>query len=211
MAKFSLYNLEYTIIDFETTGLDPQAGAEIVEIGALRIRGDKLTGDTFQTLINIEKPMPKSASAVHGITDKDLKGKPTLEKVWPEFLSFIGNRMLIAHNAEFDLGFVKKAIERFPHQSLTNHCIDTLQVSRQLFSYEKGHSLDAISKRFGLRYTGTDRHRSMGDCHLTAQVFSEFLKVLKRRKADTLHHIRDCIFYPPKVTRLIAQENLKLF
>ena len=115
----------------------------------------------------------------------------------------------MAHNAAFDLGFVKKNLERFPTLTLTSPCIDTLQLSKQLFSYETGHSLDAIVKRFGIRMT-EKRHRSIGDCNLTAKIFSEFLNILKRRTGATLHDIRNCILKPPKAMLKHSQESLTL-
>lgn len=213
MAKVSLYQLEYVVFDFETTGLSPHEGDEIIEIGALKLRGCEPTGETFQTLIHIQKPIPKQATSVHGISDKDLIGKPSLREIFPDFIRFIGNKMLIAHNATFDLEFVKKGLERFPQTSFNNHCIDTLQVSKQIFSYEKGHSLDAIANRFGIHTKIDDtqnRHRSLGDCHLTARIFSEFLKTLKRRNMATLQDIRNCILHPPKISQFHQQESLNL-
>ena len=209
MAKVSLYDLDYVIFDFETTGLDPNKDDEIIEVGALKLKGGEATGEVFHSLIHIQKPIPKKASQIHGITDKDLQGQPTIEEIFPKFINFIGNRILIAHNASFDLEFVKKNLKRFPNIAFTNPCIDTLELSRQLFSYEKTHNLDAIANRFGIQI-GTDRHRSLEDCQLTAQIFSEFLKTLRRQRNATLHHIRSCVLYPPKPKLSYAQESLRL-
>ena len=145
------------------------------------MKGSEPTGEVFETLVRPSKKIPLKVSQVHGITDKDVENKPTIEEIFPKFMSFIGNKILVAHNAEFDLSFIKKYLKRFTQFPFNNSCIDTLQLSRQLYSYEKGHSLSAIASRFEIRKK-VDRHRSLGDCYLTAEIFSEMLKTLKRRK-----------------------------
>ncbi|MBI3018488.1 MAG: 3'-5' exonuclease [Deltaproteobacteria bacterium] len=209
MSKASLFDLEYVIFDFETTGLEADKDDEIIEIGAIKLKGAELTGETFSSLINIQRKIPEKVKTIHGIQDEDIKDKPTIEEIFPKFLNFLGNKILIAHNAEFDLGFLKKNLRRFPSFSFPNYCIDTLQLSRQFFSYEKGHSLNAIASRFEIP-TDKDRHRSLGDCHLTAKIFSEFLKALKRRKCATLAAIKSCIFPPPKMVTSLQPQELTL-
>ncbi len=209
MAKVSLYELEYIIFDFETTGLNPDEGAEIIEIGAIKLRGTEPTGETFHSLINIQKKIPEQAKAINGISDKDLEGQPTIEEIFPKFIRFIGAKILIAHNAGFDLDFITENLKRFPQLSFTNFCIDTLQLSRSLFSYEKSHNLDAIAQRFGI-IPEKSRHRSLGDCTITAKIFIEFLKILKRKNSATLHHIRASILHPPKLNYEMPMESLSL-
>ncbi|MBI4040926.1 MAG: 3'-5' exonuclease [Deltaproteobacteria bacterium] len=210
MAKISLYELEYVVFDFETTGLDAYQHDDIIEIGALKLRGPHPTGEIFHTLIDIGRKIPPQATQVHGITTQDLKGQPTIETVFPKFLEFIGPKMLIAHNAEFDLSFIHKNLMRFPELPFHNYCLDTLSLSKQLFSYEKKHNLDAIVQRFEIRKEN-DRHRSVGDCMLTAKIFSEFLETLKRKKLATLEHIRGCMIPPPRVHPRRDTESLSLF
>ncbi len=197
MSRVSLFDLEYVIFDFETTGLKPDQGDDILEIGGVRLKGGSPTGETFNTLVNIKRKIPKQVKAINGISDKDIQGQPTIDELFPKFLNFIGNRILIAHNASFDLGFVKKYLIQFPHLIFNNMCIDTLELSRQLFSYEKSHNLTAIVNRLEIP-VDDQRHRSLGDCLLTAKVFSHFLETLQRRKSATLHHIKSCILPPPK-------------
>lgn len=209
MSKVSLYDLDYIIFDFETTGLHPEEGDEIIEIGAMKLRGGEPTGETFHSLINIQKKIPESAKAVNGITDKDLEGQPTIQEVFPKFIRFIGSKILIAHNAPFDIGFIKKNLQRFPRLLFTNTCIDTLELSRWLFSYEKSHNLDAIAGRFGIK-PQQSRHRSLGDCFVTAKIFIEFLKILKRKNSATLHQIRTTILPPPKIHLTLPTESLNL-
>ncbi len=214
MVKVSLFDLEYIVFDLETTGLSPHQGAEIIEIGALKLRGGEPTGETFQTLVHIAKPIPKQASLINGILDQDLMGQPPIDVVFPKFLDFIGHRILIAHNASFDLEFIKKNLERFPFVHFLNFCIDTVELSKLLFSYEKGHNLDAIANRFAIKNFETEakgRHRSLGDCTITSKIFGEFLKILKQRNMATLHDIRDCILNPPKKNLSHQQESLNLF
>lgn len=126
MAKVSLFEIEYVIFDFETTGLDPNRGDDILEIGAIKVRGSEPTGATFQTLIDIQRPIPRQSTLIHGIEDKHIQGQPTIEEAFPKFMDFVGNHMLIAHNAPFDLAFIKKNLRRFPSIPFNNHCLDTL-------------------------------------------------------------------------------------
>ena len=205
MSKVSLYDLEYVIFDFETTGLYANQNDDILEIGAIKMKGDQPTGDIFSTLVNIQRKIPKAATAVNGITNQDIKDQPTIEEVFPKFIHFIGNKVLLAHNAEFDLSFIERYLKRFPRVSLNNPCLDTLQLSRMLYPYEKKHNLDAIAARFEIRQQLDTRHRSVGDCLLTAKIFGEFLKTLKRRRAATLAHVKACLFTAPKIQQPQAQ------
>ncbi|MBI2646375.1 MAG: 3'-5' exonuclease [Deltaproteobacteria bacterium] len=113
MSKASLFDLEYVIFDFETTGLDADKDDEILEIGAIRLKGTEPTGEVFSSLVNIQKKIPEKVKAIHGIQDKELEGKPPIEEIFPKFLNFLGNKILIAHNAEFDLSFLKKNLSSF--------------------------------------------------------------------------------------------------
>ena len=202
MSRVSLFDLEYVIFDFETTGLDPNKGDDILEMGAVHLKGSTPTGEVFETLVNIGRKIPEEVKAIHGITDKEIQGKPTIDEAFPKFINFIGNKILIAHNAEFDLGFIRKYLKRFPSVLFNNICIDTRQLSKLLFSYEKSHSLNSIINRLDIAQD-VNRHRSLGDCLLTAKVFSHFLDTLKRRKSATFHHIKSCVLMPPKIRSVV--------
>ena len=94
------------LFDTETTGLDPATGDRVIEIAALELVGDLPTGNSYHTLLDPERDVPEEASRVHGFTRADLEGKPKFAEVVDDFLAFVGDDALIAHNARFDFGFL---------------------------------------------------------------------------------------------------------
>lgn len=119
------------MLDLETTGLSPFKGDRVIEIGALAIeRGEVLR--TFHTLVNVRKKIPWRASKVHGITDDMLIGQPSPENVYPAFFEFISDSLLVAHNARFDLSFLRYEFGRFG-MSFANRSACTLQLARRRF------------------------------------------------------------------------------
>ena len=160
--------MDYVVFDLETTGLSPERDA-IVEIGAIRVRGGQvLEEETFHSLVNPLRPIPFYVSKVHGLFDKHVRNAPTLGQVLPQFLEWVGNSPVVAHNANFDVGFIRVGAEKHglewdPIQ------LCTVQLSRRAFPGVKGHKLDDLAGRFGLSFI--ERHRSMGDVRVTAQAF----------------------------------------
>ena len=167
--------MDYVVFDLETTGLSPERDA-IVEIGALRVRGGVvLEEESFHSLVNPLRPIPFYVSRVHGLFDKHVRDAPTLEQVLPRFLEWVGESPVVAHNASFDVGFIragalKHGLEWNPVQ------LCTVQLSRRAFPGVRGHKLDDLASRFDLRFT--ERHRSMGDVRVTAQAFVQLSQKL---------------------------------
>ena len=106
--------MRYIVLDTETTGLDPDDGHKIIEIGCIEIFNRNITENTFHKYINPEREIDIEASKVHGLTYNNLKDKPVFEDIYEEFISYIGDAPLIIHNAPFDVGFLKRV--------LTNEC-----------------------------------------------------------------------------------------
>lgn len=163
------------LFDTETTGLDPATGDRVIEIAALELVGDLPTGKSFRVLIDPERDVPEEASRVHGFTAADLQGKPKFAEVVDEFLSFIGDDQLIAHNARFDFGFLNAELKRAGRKPLDlGRMVDTLDMARERFP-GMPNSLDALCRRFGIDLSARTTHNALLDCKLLADVYVELM------------------------------------
>ena len=162
---------EYVVFDFETTGLSPWAGDEVIEIGAMKIFGNDIDEvNYFHTLVNPKRLIPEDATRINGISNEMVANAPCLDEVFPKFLEFCGDAWLVAQNAKFDMSFMMKYLM---HYKLSKHfeVYDTLICSRRCFPNENSHNLDLICQRLGLAICKEERHRSLGDVKLTAKAF----------------------------------------
>lgn len=163
------------LFDTETTGLDPATGDRVIEIAALELVSDLPTGRSFRVLIDPERDVPEEASRVHGFTAADLEGKPKFAEVVDEFLSFIGDDQLIAHNARFDFGFLNAELKRAGRKPLDmSRMVDTLDMARERFP-GMPNSLDALCRRFGIDLSARTTHNALLDCKLLADVYVELM------------------------------------
>ena len=187
----TLRSLDFTVFDTETTGLRPSQGDELISIGAVGVHGGEVTESrSFDEFINPGMDIPKASIRIHGITDDVVAGKPGANSVVPRFRVFVGDTVLVAHNAAFDLTFLKlKEAEtgaRFDHVVL-----DTLLISVFLDRDTDDHSLETIAKRHGV--TIENRHSALGDAVATARIFAAMLERLEARGVSTLDQlIRAC-------------------
>lgn len=164
------------VLDTETTGLKPEDGHRIVEIGCVELIDKKETGVTYQLYLNPDRESDPEALKVHGLTTEFLKDKPRFSDKVDEFLKFIEGAELIIHNAKFDIKFLTAELDRANRGSLWNHIknvIDTLELDKRLFSEERKHSLDAICTRFNISLEGRDLHGALIDTALLAKVYIE--------------------------------------
>lgn len=168
----ALADITFVVFDLETTGDAPAVGA-ITEIGAVRLHGGRVTGE-FQTLVNPGRPIQPFVVGLTGITDAMLRGAPTLDEALRDFLEFCGDAVLVAHNAQFDLGHLSAVHHMFHGAPLQRPAICTLKLARQLLPDLPHRNLDAVSAELGLG--GADRHRALGDARITADVLSIFLE-----------------------------------
>jgi DNA polymerase III subunit epsilon len=184
-----LSELSYTVFDTETTGLNPSQGDEIIQIGATRIlNGKLLRAESFEQLVDPERPLAAESAKIHGITSEMLRGQPTIDKVLPAFHAFSADTVLIAHNAAFDMRFLQLKEEqtglRFDHP-----VIDTLLLSAVVHPNQESHRLEAIAERLGLTIVG--RHTALGDAIVTAEVFLKLIPLLAEKGIRTLRDARE--------------------
>ena len=163
------------ILDTETTGLRPDDGHRVVEIGCIELVNYVPTGRVYHAYINPERPMPPEAFAVHGLSDDFLRDKPLFSTVAEEFLEFVADSPMIAHNARFDMGFVNAELTRIKRNALTPpRVIDTADMARRKFPGSPA-SLDALCKRFNIDNSSRTKHGALLDAELLAEVYIELI------------------------------------
>lgn len=168
---------DYTAIDLETTGLDP-ANEKIIELGAVRVRSGKPVS-TYSQLVNPSMPVPPQVRRLTGITDSDLADKPTIDKVLPDFLDFIGLDALVGHNIQrFDVPFLLRAAIGTDRHLPLSAIVDTLPLSQQLLPDLPDHKLVTLVRQAGIGES--EAHRACDDARQTAQVY-EALKAYAKK------------------------------
>lgn len=176
----------FTVFDVETTGLDPKRGHRIVEIAGVRIENGIVQAETaFEAYVNPERLIPWEARQVNKIDDAMVANAPTIDHILPQFLSFAQGSTLLAHNANFDMGFLETEKEFCWGYVDLPECLCTLTLSRSLFPNEFRHNLDILALRCGLTLP-TNRHRALPDVLLTAQAFLKMIEKGGIRSMDEL-------------------------
>lgn len=160
-------------LDTETTGLDPNAGHKIVEIGCVEMIGHIRTGKVFHVYINPGRDMPKEAEAVHGLSGEFLKDKPLFKEIAAEFVEFIGKSPMVIHNAAFDLKFINFELNAlglpiYP----VSQTIDTVLLARKMFPGSPAN-LDALCRRFNIDLSMRTKHGALLDAELLSDVYLE--------------------------------------
>lgn len=163
------------VLDTETTGLKPEEGHRLVEIGCVELFNHMPTGRVFHEYINPGRDMPEEAFRVHGLSSAFLADKPAFEAVADAFLAFIDDAPLVIHNAAFDLGFLNAELEWAGRAPLADaRAIDTVMMARTKFPGSPA-SLDALCRRFGVDNSGREKHGALLDSELLAEVYLELI------------------------------------
>ena len=163
------------VLDTETTGLDPQDGHRIVEIGAVELHNHVPTGNVYHQYINPIISMPDQAFAIHGLSDEFLSDKPKFSEIAKEFLDFIGSAKLVIHNAAFDIKFINAELKRIDKEEITfDRATDTLAIARKKFPGSPA-SLDSLCRRFKIDNSARVVHGALLDSQILAEVYLELV------------------------------------
>ncbi len=161
------------VFDTETTGLDPHSGDRLVEMGCIEMVNRVATGRSYHAYYNPERDMPMEAEQVHGLSAAFLSDKPLFRDTVGELLEFIGDSPLVAHNAQFDFGFLNWELKACGHAEIgMDRMVDTLAIARRRHPGAK-HSLDALCTRYGIDRSHRVKHGALLDAELLAQVYVE--------------------------------------
>lgn len=161
------------IFDTETTGFEPSEGHRLVEIGCVELIDGVQTSAQFHHLVNPERPIPAEVVAVHGIADEHVAGKPVFGEIADDFLAFIGDAKLVAHNAAFDFKFINFELENCGRPPVPmSRMVDTLVIARRVLPGAK-HSLDNLCSKLGIDRSHRIKHGALLDAELLAQVYIE--------------------------------------
>jgi DNA polymerase III subunit epsilon len=162
------------VLDTETTGLSPQGGDRLVEIGCVELINHIPTGKHFHVYINPLRPMPEEAFRVHGLGNEFLADKPVFRAVAQDFVDFIGDATLVIHNAPFDMGFLNHELTGIGMKPLANEVIDTVMVARQKHPGARV-SLDALCKHYGIDNSKRTLHGALLDSEILAEIYLELI------------------------------------
>ena len=170
--------------DTETTGLDPDAGDRLVEIGCVELIDNERTGKYFHEIINPERDIPEEVVKIHGISNDTVKDKPTFKDIVDEFIKFVDNSTLVAHNAPFDMKFLNSEFDRLGIPRLKNEVVDSLMLAKEKFPGQK-NNLDALCKRFNVDASKRVFHGALLDAELLADVYVELNGGAQKSLIDT--------------------------
>ncbi len=177
---YNFDDAEITVFDFETTGVAAE-NDRIIEIGAVKCKNGKII-DRFSKFVNPERTIPAKIVQITNITQDMVENEPTESEIIPEFLDFIGESILVAHNASFDVGFLNMACKRL-NLDMKNSYLDTLDFSRRIFTDFKNHKLGTIAKELSIPLEGA--HRAVNDTECLFGVFNVLIEKAKERGVET--------------------------
>jgi len=186
-----LHKVVFVILDLETSGAAPSTGAGITEIGAVKVRGGEIIGE-FQTFVNPQHGLSEFITSLTGITDDMLADAPKIKSVLPDFFEFLGSHketVLVAHNAPFDLGFLKAAATKHQYPWPPYPVIDTVRIARSVLDRDEvpNCKLSTLATFFGA--TTSPTHRALDDARATVDVLHGIFERLGTFEVTTLHEL----------------------
>ena len=188
-----LQETTFVVVDLETTGASPKKGAAITEIGAVKVKGGEIIGE-FKSFVNPLSPIPEYITAMTGISDLMLADAPVIDEIFPTFLEFVGNHneaVLVAHNAPFDISFLKSAAKDLDYEWPKYKTLDTVTIARQLLTKEdvRDCKLGTLAQFFG---TKTEpNHRALDDAKATTEILHGLFERLGSLEITTLDELLD--------------------
>jgi len=189
----ALHEVVFVILDLETSGAAPSTGAAITEIGAVKVRGGEVIGE-FQTFVNPQHELSDFITSLTGITDEMLSDAPKIKSVLPDLFEFLGSHketVLVAHNAPFDLGFLKAAAKKHKRAWPDYPVIDTVRIARSVLERDEvaNCKLSTLATFFGARTSPT--HRALDDARATVDVLHGIFERLGTFDVSTLQELLD--------------------
>ena len=180
----SLEGTTYCVFDLETTGVSYRTD-KITEIGIIKYKDGEII-DKFESFVNPEKPIPMKVQEITNITDEMVKDAPTIEQILPKVMEFFGDSVLVAHNADFDTGFIRYncQLQNIPFE---NTYLDTLQLAKELYPDFTKYKLGIIAEKLGIKVEVA--HRALDDVETTVKVLTKMFEVLKEKKVKKLDEI----------------------
>ena len=188
-----LQETTFVVVDLETTGASPKKGAAITEIGAVKVKGGEIIGE-FKSFVNPLSPIPEYITAMTGISDLMLADAPVIDEIFPTFLEFVGSHneaVLVAHNAPFDLSFLRSAAKDLDYEWPKYKTLDTVTIARQLLTKEdvRDCKLGTLAQFFG---TKTEpNHRALDDAKATTEILHGLFEQLGSLEITTLDELLD--------------------
>ena len=196
-----LETANYVVLDFETTGLSNKYDF-IIEFGGVKVEQGMVT-ESFQTFINPKKPLSAFTTSLTGITDRDVMNAPTITQALHKIKNFIGDAVIVAHNAEFDIGMLNAALVKIGQKPLTNPVIDTLSLSRTIYPNLRKYTLGSICRMLNVEYNEDEAHRADYDARVTSEAFLYMIHELEEK--HNVKNLKDIDSIPQPNTMKMAR------
>ncbi|MDQ6423300.1 3'-5' exonuclease [Paenibacillus sp. LHD-117] len=185
LLETPLKELEVVVFDLETTGFNPNTGDEIISFGAVVVKGGELSEtETFYSLVNPKRVIPRSIVELTGITNDMVQDAPDLMTVLHDFMAFVGRRLLVAHASGHDKQFLNAALWRTSKVNLNHRVLDTMMIAKWLEPRREGYSLDELLDSCCIPIT--ERHHALEDSIMTAKLWLHYLNRILERNVNTL-------------------------
>jgi len=202
----NLEEIEFTIFDTETTGLEPAFGDRIVEIAAIRFKGKEEIG-TFQTLVNPGRPISEAAFQVNKISQEMLADAPGIEKIMPEFLRFIQGSCLCSYNAGFDLEFLNNELKLMNQPPLEGVVVvDALKMARRLLPGLERYALWFVADALGIK--AKQMHRAFSDVEMTLGVFNKLKEIMRTKGIQDFTNFSNLFSISPRLLENVAAQRI---